>query len=139
MTCQGYPDRDHADGHHIYPSMLALKPQFVTMTGDVGGTIAFIAPEQITQYRDAKPPADQYAAAATLYNLLTGRYIYDLPREISRQLALILNEEPVPILNRRPDLPALLAKIIHKALERDPGDRYPDVRAFLDALKSFSS
>ncbi len=35
MTCQGYPDRDHADGHHIYPSMLALKPRFVTMTGDV--------------------------------------------------------------------------------------------------------
>lgn len=35
MTCQGYPDRDHADGHHIYPSMLALDPAFVTMTGDV--------------------------------------------------------------------------------------------------------
>lgn len=35
MTCQGYPDRDHADGHHIYPSMLALQPSFVAMTGDV--------------------------------------------------------------------------------------------------------
>jgi alkaline phosphatase D len=35
MTCQGYPDRDHADGHHIYPSMLALEPRFVAMTGDV--------------------------------------------------------------------------------------------------------
>jgi alkaline phosphatase D len=35
MTCQGYKDRDHKDGHPIYPSMLALKPQFVSMTGDV--------------------------------------------------------------------------------------------------------
>ncbi|MGH7134421.1 MAG: alkaline phosphatase D family protein [Pirellulales bacterium] len=35
MTCQGYPDRDHADGHPIYPSMLALEPRFVTMTGDL--------------------------------------------------------------------------------------------------------
>jgi alkaline phosphatase D len=35
MTCQGYPDRDHADGHPIYPSMLALEPKFVTMTGDL--------------------------------------------------------------------------------------------------------
>ena len=35
MTCQGYPDRDHADGHPIYPSMLALAPRFVTMTGDL--------------------------------------------------------------------------------------------------------
>lgn len=35
MTCQGYPDRDHPDGHPIYPSMLALDPKFVTMTGDL--------------------------------------------------------------------------------------------------------
>ncbi|HRJ07315.1 MAG TPA: alkaline phosphatase D family protein [Prosthecobacter sp.] len=35
MTCQGYPDRDHADGHPIYPSMSALDPQFISMTGDL--------------------------------------------------------------------------------------------------------
>ena len=35
MTCQGYPDRDHQDGHPIYPSMLALKPKFLTLTGDL--------------------------------------------------------------------------------------------------------
>lgn len=35
MTCQGYPDRDHEDGHPIYPSMLALDPKFVMMTGDL--------------------------------------------------------------------------------------------------------
>ncbi|MFO1096087.1 MAG: PhoD-like phosphatase N-terminal domain-containing protein, partial [Planctomycetaceae bacterium] len=35
MTCQGYPDRDHPDGHPIYPSMLALEPSFLTMTGDL--------------------------------------------------------------------------------------------------------
>ena len=35
MTCQGYSDRDHEDGHPIYPSMLALSPAFVCMTGDM--------------------------------------------------------------------------------------------------------
>ncbi|MGC3966708.1 MAG: alkaline phosphatase D family protein [Pirellulales bacterium] len=35
MTCQGYPDRDHADGHPIYPSMQKLAPQFIAMTGDL--------------------------------------------------------------------------------------------------------
>jgi alkaline phosphatase D len=35
MTCQGYPDRGHVDGHPIYPSMLALKPQFACLTGDL--------------------------------------------------------------------------------------------------------
>ena len=35
MTCQGYPDRGHPDGHSIYPSMLALKPNFACLTGDL--------------------------------------------------------------------------------------------------------
>jgi alkaline phosphatase D len=35
MTCQGYPDRGHPDGHAIYPAMLALRPQFAALTGDL--------------------------------------------------------------------------------------------------------
>jgi len=35
MTCQGYPDRDHKDGHPIYPSMSALDPDFISLTGDL--------------------------------------------------------------------------------------------------------
>lgn len=35
MTCQAYGDRGHADGHPIYPAMLALKPQFTCLTGDL--------------------------------------------------------------------------------------------------------
>ncbi|MEI6536964.1 MAG: alkaline phosphatase D family protein [Verrucomicrobiaceae bacterium] len=35
MTCQGYQDRDHQDGHPIYPPMMALDPKFIAMTGDV--------------------------------------------------------------------------------------------------------
>jgi alkaline phosphatase D len=34
MSCQAYHDRDHHDGHNIYPSMLAQKPKFVVFTGD---------------------------------------------------------------------------------------------------------
>jgi len=35
MTCQGYPDRGHPDGHGIYPSMQALSPDFTCLTGDL--------------------------------------------------------------------------------------------------------
>lgn len=35
MTCQGYPDRDHQDGHPIYPSMQAKDPDFISLTGDL--------------------------------------------------------------------------------------------------------
>ena len=35
MTCQGYPDRDHLDGHPIYPAMQAKDPDFISLTGDL--------------------------------------------------------------------------------------------------------
>lgn len=35
MTCQGYPDRGHPEGHPIYPAMAELKPQFTCLTGDL--------------------------------------------------------------------------------------------------------
>jgi len=110
----------------------------LTMTGDIGGTVAFMAPEQITHYREVKPPVDQYAAAATLYNLLTGQYVYDLPRELSKQIGLILNDDPRPIRSRRPDLPEALAAVVHRGLARDPGDRYPSARDFHAALARFA-
>ena len=39
----------------------------LSVNGQIGGTIAYMAPEQITHFRDAKPHTDQYASAATLY------------------------------------------------------------------------
>jgi len=35
MTCQGYPDRGHTDGHFIYPAMQSLNPNFTCLTGDL--------------------------------------------------------------------------------------------------------
>jgi alkaline phosphatase D len=35
MTCQGYPDRGHPEGHAIYPAMLGLNPAFTCLTGDL--------------------------------------------------------------------------------------------------------
>jgi eukaryotic-like serine/threonine-protein kinase len=109
----------------------------LTLSGDVGGTIAFLPPEQITSYRDAKPAADQYGASATLYYLLTGEVVYDFKATKLPALAVVLQHDPVPIRKRRPDLPEELATVIHKALAREPGDRYPDVKAFREALRPF--
>jgi eukaryotic-like serine/threonine-protein kinase len=109
----------------------------LTMTGDVGGTVAFMAPEQITNYREVKPPADQYAAAASLYNLLTGKYVFDLPANPQQRLLMILQDEPVPVRERRPDLPGELAGVIHRALAKEPGDRFGGAGEFRKALLPF--
>jgi eukaryotic-like serine/threonine-protein kinase len=110
----------------------------LTMMGDLGGTMAYMAPEQITHFREAKPAADQYAAGATLYRLLTDRAIYNLPKQIHEQIPMILQEPPVPILSRRPDLPEPLAQIIHRSLVRDPSGRFPGAREMRNALLPFA-
>jgi serine/threonine-protein kinase len=109
----------------------------LTMTGEVGGTPAYMAPEQVSNYREARPPADQYAAAATLYHLLTGKFVFDTPSNFRQWFSLILQEDPVPVRSRRRDLPAGLAEVIHRALAKEPEDRYPDVAAFREALRVF--
>jgi serine/threonine-protein kinase len=110
----------------------------LTLAGQVGGTIAFMPPEQIHHFRDAKPPSDQYSAAATLYNLLTGKYVFDFPRSPLNRLATILEGEAIPIKRRLPKIATGLAAAIHRALARDPADRFPSVREFRKALLPFS-
>lgn len=102
----------------------------LTMTGEIGGTTPFMPPEQITAFRDSPPAVDQYASAATLYNLLTNATVYDFPKEVRKQLLMILSEPIVPIERRRSDLPAGLVQAIHRALAREPEDRFPNVADF---------
>lgn len=109
----------------------------LTLLEDVRGTSQFISPEQITNYREAKPSTDQYSAAASLYYLLTDKYVYDFPNSINRRFQMILQDDPVPIQDRRPDIPDRLAEIIHRALRRDPDERFHDVGEFRAALLAF--
>ena len=110
----------------------------LTMQGEVGGTPAFMAPEQVTHYRQVKPAADQYSAAATLYKLLTDRLTHNFPRDLGAQLAHLVTAAPILIGNHRSDIPASLAAVIHKALNREPGERYPGVLEFRKALMPFT-
>ncbi len=107
----------------------------LTMTGEIGGSTPFMPPEQITNYRNVEPFADQYSAGATLYYLLTGKHVYDIPREIPKQLLMILQDPIVPILSRRSDLPPLLVEIIERSLARNPSARFPSAAVFRDALQ----
>lgn len=109
----------------------------LTMTGDIGGTIGYMSPEQITSFRHALPATDQYAAAATLYYLITGRFVHDFPDDPGKRLTMILDQQPVPIRERRAEVPEGLAVAIHRALAHDPGARFPDVREFYTALKPY--
>ena|ERR1043165_8594307 len=95
-------------------------------------------PEQVLNFRSVKPGADQYAAAASLYFLLTGKPHYEPTATVPDLFKRILQEDPVSIEQRRADLPKELTNIIHRALEREPDRRFADVLALRQALEPFS-
>jgi eukaryotic-like serine/threonine-protein kinase len=105
----------------------------MSITGNYGGTPVFMPPEQITNFKYVKPVSDVWSFAASLYQLLTGKFPYrfDPKRD---PIDIILNENPVSIRERMPQLDKKIATVIDTALLRNPKDRYADAGKLLAAL-----
>jgi len=99
-----------------------------------GGTPAFMPPEQVTDFRGVKPAADQYAAAATLYYLLTGTHVYERCKSVPELLKKIAAEDPIPLRPGSTVLAGRCGAVIRRALARDPAARFPDVRSMRQML-----
>jgi tetratricopeptide (TPR) repeat protein len=97
------------------------------------GTAPYMAPEQL-RGEPADPRSDIYSLAVTLYEMATGRRPFDAPTD-AVLIDQILNEAPVPPLDRNPRLSPGLDAIIVKGLEKDPGRRYQSVREMLVDLE----
>jgi len=108
--------------------------QPLTRTGDVVGTLAYMAPEQ-ADGRQVSPATDLYALALTLYEGFAG----ENPLRGATAVATVkrLSEGICPLAERRPDLPRRLARAIDRALSIDPAERgsLGDLR---DALASLA-
>jgi hypothetical protein len=94
----------------------------MTMTGQVIGTMAYMAPEQAAGER-AGEPADVFAASLLLYEALTGAnpLMAVSPVETARRAAA---RDIPPLARVRPDLPTRLVRAVEAGLARDP-DRRP--------------
>jgi serine/threonine-protein kinase len=109
----------------------------LTFSGEMRGTVPFMPPEQMLDFKTVTPLADLYATAATLYYLLSCKYIYDEPAGGGDLIRMLLEEHPVPIRKRRADVPQPLAAVIEKCLARDAQERYPDASSMRRVLKAF--
>lgn len=109
----------------------------LTFSGEMRGTVPFMPPEQMLDFKTVTPSADLYATAATLYYLISGQFIYNQVTDGGDLIRTLLEEPPVPIEERRPDVPAGLAGVLKKCLSRDPNERYPTAAAVRQALRPF--
>ena len=94
-----------------------------TRTGETGGTLHYMAPEQIVDYRGVRPAADLYSMGVVLYRLLTGQFPVDIPPGDS-PLAVLLENAIVPVRRREPSIEEALARVVERALQKRPEDRF---------------
>ena len=113
----------------------------VTMVGDVAGTIAYMPPEQVRDFKEVKPPSDIYAIGMTAYSLLTGANALDIgPKAgIAETVKAIFEKSIIPVRSRVPDIPPHVAAVIETALAKQVENRWRTAGAMREALLSAAS
>jgi hypothetical protein len=109
----------------------------LTHHGDNARNVQFLAPELVMNPRAVDIRSDLYALAATLYYLLTGQPPHDFSKR-KDPLAVLLGDAPISISRRNSSLPEGLMAIIHRALARDPAQRFASAAQMHRALRPFT-
>ncbi|HEU4711103.1 MAG TPA: FHA domain-containing serine/threonine-protein kinase [Pyrinomonadaceae bacterium] len=151
---EGYIHRDFKDqnilvsGHS--PHLVAKLTDFglaksfsqsgmsgVTMAGEMAGTLAYMPPEQLRNFRDVKPQSDIYAVGMTAYSLLSGSMALNLNSKgsVNDTIRAIFEQPAVPLRQRAPHIPARVCEIIDRALAKDPAQRWQTAGAMRNALQ----
>ncbi len=107
----------------------------LTRAGDVLGTPAYIAPEQVRRDGELSPATDVYGLATMLYELLAGTLPF--PEEGKDVTAILFQhayEAPVPLGEAAPGVPGPVAAVVMSALATDPARRFATAESFGVAL-----
>ncbi|MGE0708675.1 MAG: WD40 repeat domain-containing serine/threonine protein kinase [Planctomycetota bacterium] len=110
----------------------------LSRSGEVRGTPAYMAPEQLQDARSVGAPADVYALGCVLYECLTGQQAFDA-ESLLELAGRIARGDREPVRALRHDAPAWLVAVIDRALATDPERRYPDGAALAAALAAGGS
>jgi serine/threonine-protein kinase len=110
----------------------------ITATGVVVGTPGYTAPEQAAADPQMDERVDIYALGALAYEILAGEQLFPgIPAH--RQIAAHAVQTPVPLIERRSDLPPGLSRLIMMCLAKAPDDRPSSADAMLQALDSIAT
>jgi serine/threonine protein kinase len=106
----------------------------LTHTGDIVGTIRYMAPERFDGRADAR--SDLYSLGLTLYELLLLRPAFTAT-DRSKLMHQVMHEEPVPPRQLDPEIPRDLETIVLKAMARESGHRYASAAELAADLQRF--
>jgi serine/threonine-protein kinase len=109
----------------------------MTETGSIMGTAQYLSPEQ-AQGHAVNARSDLYSIGVILYELLTGSVPFDAESAVTVALKQV-SERPMALRSRNPSVPPELERIVLRALEKDPADRFADADEFIAALQAASS
>ena len=107
----------------------------LTTTGIIIGTPQYMSPEQACGDKTIDARTDQYSLAVVGYRMLSGALPFDgdSTRSVLYQQ---LVADPLPIIDKVPNLPGGLANAIQRALAKEPNERFPTMREFGEMLDS---
>ena len=106
----------------------------LTRTGTTIGTVAYMSPEQALG-QEVDHRSDIWSLGVVLYQMLSSQLPFSGEYE-QAVIYSIINGNPAPLSELLPGLPAALYRIVDKALEKNPDERYQQMTELLDDLQS---
>jgi serine/threonine protein kinase len=113
--------------------VLGGSATLATRTGEVLGTPAYMAPEQVLG-EVLTPATDVYAVGTVLYALLSGRLPFPAADDVMSLLFQHVHNQPTPLQTVAPDVAPEIDAVVMRALATDPLDRYQDADDLAMAL-----
>ena len=105
----------------------------LTATGMAIGTPAYMSPEQAAGDREIDGRSDLYSLGILGYQMLTGEPPFTAG-STPAMLVKHISEVPIPVQQRRSDVPIDLARTVMMLLEKEPKHRFPSASALVAAL-----
>jgi len=120
------------EGHIKISDLGAAVRMDVEQTQSNVGSPNYMSPEQV-RGESLSHLTDIYSLGVVMYRLLTGHSPYS-PKNLAHLYQQIMHEMPPPPSSLRKDLPPQLERIVMRALQKKPEDRYTSWREFGDDL-----